>query len=245
MPWNFGGDRLLVIAHRGASAEAPESTAAAIRLAFRQQADMVELDVQLTRDGRVVIFHDDRLERTSTGHGRLGRFRYRDLRRLDVGSWWAPRFAGERILLASEALTMCLPSCGVNLELKRTSQARALIQRVVRCLRRSGTQRRVLLSSFDHSLLTRLKTAAPGVARALLCARGPRHALRRAVALGCAALHPHHSITTSALIRDAHRHGLRVHVWTVDRLDVARRLIRMGVDGIVTNVPGKMRALSS
>lgn len=243
MPWHFGGDRFLVIAHRGASAEAPENTAAAIRRAFAQRAQFVELDVQLTRDGRVVIFHDDRMERTSTGHGRLVQWRYRDLRRLDVGSWWAPRFARERILLASEALTMCPPSCGVNLELKPTSQAQALIRRVVRCLRDSGKQHRVLISSFDHALLAHLKTAAPGVARALLCARRPQHALRRAVDLECVALHPHHSITTSSLIRHAHRHGLRVHVWTVDRLDVARRLVRMGVDGIVTNVPGKMRAL--
>ncbi|MBI4354670.1 MAG: glycerophosphodiester phosphodiesterase [Candidatus Omnitrophica bacterium] len=243
MPWNFGGDRLLVIAHRGASREAPENTAAAIRLAFRRCADMVELDVQLTRDGRVVIFHDDRLERTSTGCGRLMRLRYRELRRLDTGSWWSPRFRGERILLASEALRMCPPSGGVNLELKRTSRPQVLIRGIVRCVRRRGMQRRVLLSSFDGALLARLKAAAPGTVRALLCARRPWAALRRAVALECVALHPHHAITTRALVQRAHAQGVRVHVWTVDRLAEARRLLRMGVDGLVTNIPGRMHAL--
>lgn len=241
MPWNFAGKRALLIAHRGASKDAPENTAAAIRLAFRQGAELVELDVQLTRDRRLVIFHDDGLERTSTGRGRLGRWRYRDLRRLDVGAWFAPRFAGERLLLVSQALALCPSFGGANLELKATRQPDVLISRLIRCLRWTRGQRRVLLSSFDLGLLARLRTSAPHVARALLCARRPWQALRQAVTLGCAALHPHHAVTTPTLIREAHRCGLRIHVWTVDTSEEAKRLLRLGVDGLVTNVPRRLR----
>lgn len=243
MPWSFAGNRALLIAHRGAAMDAPENTAAAIRLAFRQGAHLVELDVQLTRDKRLVIFHDDRLERTSTGRGRLASWLYRDLRRLDTGVWFASRFAGERPLLVSQALTMCPPACGVNLELKATSHAADLIARLIRCLRWTRMRRRVLVSSFDGDLLARLKAAAPSVPRALLCARRPWQALRRAIALECVAFHPHHTVTTPALIQQAHGHGLRVHLWTVDAPGEAKRILRMGADGLVTNVPRRLRGI--
>src|SRR3989338_9017514 len=120
----------LLIAHRGASAVAPEGTRAAIREAIRAGADMVELDVQMTRDGRLVIFHDERLERTTNGHGVLRRARFADVARLDAGGWFHPRFSGERVLLVSQALRLIPPRIGVNLELKRTSRRRALLHRV-------------------------------------------------------------------------------------------------------------------
>src|SRR3990167_3043170 len=98
-----GGQRArpITIAHRGASAVAPESTRAAINAEVRAGAAMIELDVQMTRDGRLVVFHDDRLERTTNGSGRLRATTYARLARLDAGTWFDPRFAGERILLAS------------------------------------------------------------------------------------------------------------------------------------------------
>ena len=160
----------MIIAHRGASGQAPESTAAAIRLALKAGADMVELDVQMTRDNRLVIFHDERLDRTTDGRGWLTRQRYQDLTRLDAGAWFAPRFAGERILLVSQALRLIRPPDRINLELKRTRRPDALIRGMVRCLRGTRTVRRVLSSSFDPSLLARLGSRAPQAARARISA---------------------------------------------------------------------------
>lgn len=232
-----------MIAHRGASADAPESTQAAIRKAFLLGADMVELDVQLTKDKRPVVFHDDRLERTTTGTGRLSDWRYRDLARLDCGTWFAPQFAGERMLLLSQVLRLATPPHGINLELKRTSHPTTMVRKVAQCLHWTRTVSRVLVSSFDVPLLARLKVMSPRVARALLCRRRPTRALRQAIALGCVALHPHRSLVSPTLIKQAHASGLRVHVWTVDRLDEARRFVQMGVDGLVTNVPDRLRDL--
>lgn len=230
-----------IIAHRGASADAPESTAAAIRRAVAIGVDMIELDVQLTRDGRLVIIHDDRLERTTTGRGRVSGRSYRELARLDAGSWFSPRFRGERILLMSQALEVMSRRCRANLELKRTPQPARLIRQFVRGVRRLKATSRVLASSFDLSLLRWLRRAAPEIASAALCARQPQPALRQAIALGCVAFHPRAHLVTPSLVEQAHAAGLRVHVWTVDELPEARRLRRCGVDGLFTNRPASFR----
>ena len=236
------GSRPLIIAHRGASAQAPESTAAAIREAARAGAGMVELDVQVTLDGRLVIFHDKRLERTTDGRGVLTHTRYADVARLDAGGWFHPRFSGERILLVSQALRRIPPRMGVNLELKRTALPRPLIHRLLRLLRCFSRPRRILLSSFDPALI-RLATSSRRPL-ALICQAQPDRSLRQAIRLGCAAWHPCHTLVTPRRIAAAHAAGLRVHAWTVDEVRTARRLMRMGVDGVFTNDPARLvRAL--
>jgi glycerophosphoryl diester phosphodiesterase len=152
---------------------------------------MIELDVQMTNDHRLVIFHDERLDRTTNGRGPLTHRRYRDLAGLDAGAWFAPRFAGERILLVSQALRLIRPPCRVNLELKRTRRPAALIHALVRGLRWTRAGRRVLVSSFEASLVARVRTCAPRLPIALLCRRRPWAALQQAVRLGCVAFHPH------------------------------------------------------
>lgn len=228
----------LIIAHRGASAVAPESTRAAIRAAVEAGADMVELDIQMTRDGRLVIFHDERLERTTTGSGRVGAASYAELARLDAGSWFHPRFAGERIVLARQALRLAPRRIGVNLELKRTSTRRALLDRVRRLIRREPHKTRLLISSFDVGLLEPLQDVS--VALALLTHQAADASLRQAIRLGCRAWHPLHTLVTPRRIARAHAHDLRVHVWTVDDPRRARTLLRWGVDGIFTNDPGRL-----
>ena len=229
---------MLIVAHRGASATAPESTEAAIREAGRSGAQMVELDVQMTQDGRLVIFHDDRLERTTNGTGAVTAARYAALSRLDAGAWFHPRFAGARILLVSQALRLIPARMGVNLELKRTTRRRALLGRLLRLVRRARIRHRLLVSSFDPRLLTPL--TATGLARALICRRDPDRSLARAVQLGCAAWHPLHTLVTPRRVARAHALGLAVHAWAIDDLSRARRLARWGVDGIFTNDPASL-----
>ena len=227
-----------VIAHRGASAQAPESTAAAIRAAGRAHAAMVELDVQMTQDGRLVIFHDERLERTTDGHGRLARTRFAELARLDAGRWFGRRFSGQRVLLASKALDAVPVRMGVNLELKRTPTPRRFMRRVIRLLRRVPQRRRLILSSFDPALI---RLAAPARRpTALICRRQPDWSLRQAIRLGCGSWHPFHALVTRRRLAEAHGAGLRVYAWTVDRIDAARRLRRLGVDGAFTNDPARL-----
>ncbi len=230
---------LLVIAHRGASAVAPESTRAAIRAAVRARANGIELDVQMTRDGRLVVFHDDRLERTTNGRGRLTAMPYHRLQRLDAGAWFGSGFAGERILLLSQALRLIPRPVLVNLELKRTRTPQALIPRLLRVIRQARAEARLLISSFDARLLRLLRGAR--LARALITRRDADRSLDRAIRLGCVSWHPHHTLVTAARVARAHEAGLRVHAWTVDQAAGARRLIRLGVDGLFANDPARLR----
>ena len=230
-----------LIAHRGASAVAPESTQAALKAAMRAGADMVELDVQMTRDGRLVIFHDERLERTTDGTGRLAACRYIQLAKLDAGAWFHPRFIGERVLLVSQVLQQLPQRMRINLELKRTPRRRALLARFMRLLRWTNVRQRVLVSSFDARLLEPL--ASMHIARALICQRAPEWSLRKAIQLRCVAWHPHVSLLTRRRIEQAHAAGLRVHAWTVDDPSRARRLLRWGVDGLFTNNPARLRGV--
>lgn len=230
--------RIQVFAHRGASAVAPESTLAAIQEAARAGAHGVELDIQMTQDGRLVVFHDDRLERTTDGAGRVSKTCYARLARLDVGAWFHPRFAGERMLLASQALRLVPRSMLINLELKRTPRRRPLIRRLLGVLRRAGVSRRLIVSSFDERLLGLLQDTR--FARALICRERPERSLHRAVRLGCVAWHPQATLVTARRVAQAHAAGLRVNVWTVDRAAEAGRLVRLGVDGLFTNDPSKL-----
>jgi len=232
---------MCLIAHRGASAVAPEGTAAAIQEAVRAGADMIELDVQVTRDGRLVVFHDDRLERTTNGTGRVSRARYAQLARLDAGSWFHPRFAGERILLVSEALRLVPKRMEVNLELKRTPRRRILLRELRRMLRRARVGRRLLLSSFDPRVLRPLRRV--GLRLALICRDDADRSLRRAVRLGCLAWHPAHRLVTARRVAAAHAAGLRDYAWAVDDRRRAHALIRMGVDGLFTNDPAHLQGI--
>ena len=232
----------VIIAHRGASAVAPESTKAAILAAVRAGADMIELDVQMTRDSRLVIFHDERVERTTHGSGRLSQMRYAELVHLEQGAWFGQRFAGERILLVSQVAPL-IPQkrVRINFELKSTTRRRALIAQFLRVIRGSQLGKRLLISSFDSRLLQPLMRRR--LACALLCHEQADRSLQRAIQLGCDAWHPIYTLATPRRVARAHAAGLRVHIWTVDHLPLARHLLRIGVDGIVTNDPARLRAL--
>jgi len=228
-----------LIAHRGASAVAPESTRAAIRGAVRAGADHVELDVRMTRDHRLIAFHDERLERTTDGTGRVAQRRYAEIAKLDAGSWFHRRFAGERVLLVSQAARVMPARVRIHLELKRTRQPRLLQRRLLRLIRSRGLTRRVMISSFDPAVLRLF--VGHGVGLALLCARQPQRSLRWAAAIGCEAWHLVHTLARPSAIARAHALGLRVHVWTVDDPRRARQCLRWGADGLFTNDPGRLR----
>ena len=218
---------------------APEGTEPAIREAVRAGAEMIELDVRMTRDGRLVIFHDARLERTTDGRGVLARQTYRRLMRLDAGSWFHPRFASARILSVSQALARVPRRLGVILETKLPHPPPAYLRRLERILARSQPRERIMVSSFYGRVLAGLR--AGGVERALICDRRVEASLRDATRLGCHGWHLHARLVTPAWVRRAHEAGMNLYVWTVDDERQARRLARWGVDGLFTNDPATLR----
>jgi len=234
----------LVFAHRGASRDAPENTLTAFRLGLEQGADWIELDVRLTSDGQLAVFHDDALDRTTDGTGPVSAHTLWELQQFDAGRWKGERFAGETIPTLDEVFE-ALPGVLVNVELKSVSVlADGLEEKVLACIRAHGAEGDVLISSFNPLALARMRALEPALPLAMVFGPDLSLPLRRAWLRSLArpaALHPHHTMVTARHMAWARRHGLRVNAWTVDDPAEMRRLLALGVDGIFTNVPGVLR----
>ena len=225
---------MLRIAHRGASAIAPENTLAAIRRAIELGARWVEVDVQACADGLVVI-HDDTLERTTNGHGPLATQTVDALRKLDAG--YLQPGHGERIPLPDEVLDLCRGRCAVNLELKAPNVAPRLLPLLAQTLAGGWPADALLCSSFDWPQLAALRAALPGLSLGVLCEQVDAAAVTMAHALGarviaCALQH-----ADADAVAAAHGAGCALWVFTVNDADCAARLAALGVDGIFSDHP--------
>ncbi len=232
--------RALVIAHRGASGQRSENTLPAFALAVEQGADMIETDLHRTRDGAVVVTHDEDLAGLG-GHGEIADATLAEVRALDAGG-------GERVPLLQEVLDAFGTLIPFNLELKRGGRAeyQGLEAAAAGEVARRGLLAQTLFSCFYDPVLARLRELEPRARIGLLVARRyPREAVKRARALGAEALHAEAGLVDGRLVEEAHAAGLAVHVFTVDAPRAMRRFLALGVDGIFTNHPDRMRALLS
>jgi glycerophosphoryl diester phosphodiesterase len=220
-------------AHRGASAAAPENTMAAFRAAETSGADGIELDVHLSRDGVPVVIHDETVDRTTDGRGRIAALPLAQLRQFDAGIWFSPAFAGEPVPTLEEVFAWAADRLRLNVEIKAVPAGLAVIE-----LLRAYPQARVLISSFDHTLLESLRLRVPDLPLAFLVdSRFWGRAIRRAAGCRAESVHPRYDLLSRPLMAACRRHGLAVHCWTVDRPDVCNSLRRLGATGIFTNDP--------
>jgi len=228
----------LVIAHRGASGTLPENTLPAYELAVAQGADMIEIDLHRTRDRETVVTHDEDLARLG-GRGEVADTDAAEIRALDAGG-------GATVPTLGEVLDVFGGRVPFNLELKRGRRRRYddLEAAALAEVERRGLLESTLFSSFDDPTLAELRSQSPDARVALLLsARSASQAIERALALGAEAINPSRFVVTSELIEAAHRAELAVYVYTVDAEDDMRRLVDMGVDGLFTNFPARMRTL--
>jgi glycerophosphoryl diester phosphodiesterase len=239
----------LNLAHRGASAYAPENTLAAFRLAADMGADGIELDAKLSRDGAMVVMHDATVDRTTNGSGRVSDLTLAQLQRLDAGSKFGAQFAGERIPTLDEVIDAVGDRLLINVELTNyTSRGDGLELRVVELIERRGLVERMMVSSFNPFALRNVKRAAPHVVCGLLYAPDMPIYLRRAwlapLVPGLEAHHPRHSMIDAALVRRAHSRGQKVNTWTVNDAADMRRMIDVRVDAIMTDRPDVLRGIA-
>lgn len=247
--WGRRDGAPLVIAHRGASAIAVENTLAAFAAAAVAGADGVELDVRQCATGEVVVFHDADLKRLAGRPQRIDRLPLAALREVRLrGAPGEPGAAspGEPVPTLDEVFEALPAPLLVNVEIKadRALEAARLPAAVVACVRRHHAEARVLVSSFNPVALARLRAAAGDLAIALLFHGKLALPLRRgwaARALRPLAVHPQHELVTAESMRQWRRHRWAVNVWTVDDEAEVRRLVGLGVDGIVGNDPAANR----
>jgi glycerophosphoryl diester phosphodiesterase len=228
---------VLNIAHRGSSGTHPENTLAAFLAAENEGAQMCELDVQATRDGAVVVMHDETVDRTTNGHGAVAQLTLAEIQRLDAGAKFDAKFSGERIPTLDEVLNAVRGELGLNIEIKEG----AVEREVCGLMRAHDALTTSMVSSFEWKALEAVRTIDPAIRIALLAEKNPAALLDAAVAMRAYAVNPRYDMVDAAFCREAHARGLQVLVWTVDAPAAMQILIDAGVDGIMTNYPARLR----
>ncbi len=229
----------VITGHRGFQGRYPENTLISFQAAVAAGVDVIEMDVHLTRDGVPVIIHDDTVDRTSDGRGRVDGLRLKEIRALDAGGWFAPRFAGQRIPTLAEVLERFGGRVVLNVEIKAHGRAGGDVERaVVREVAQRGLTAGVMISSFDADILSRVRRLSPATAVALIAkhsVEGPAlHVCRQ---LGVFSYHPSARFTDARLVAAMHAAGIRVFCYNADSAADVRRLARLGADGVIAKDP--------
>jgi glycerophosphoryl diester phosphodiesterase len=244
-----------VVAHRGSSGAAPENTLAAVQLAIRQKSDVVENDIQRTRDGELVIMHDLTLARTTDveqvfpdrAPWNVRDFTLAEIKQLDAGSWFAPEFAGERVPTLAEWVNAVGQQAGMLMEPKSPELypgIEADLDKELRSLpafNRALNANRVVVQCFNHAWLKIYKDRAPDVPVGLLYGNRPSEVDIAAAATWAQQVNPALGAIDQTTVEQVHAHGMEAHVWTVNAGTDMRRAINWGVDGIITNYPQVLR----
>ena len=253
--------RPIVFGHRGASGEAPENTLIAFERALEQGAAILETDVHVTRDGEVVIAHDADVARTTNGVGLIAELRFHELASLDAGHRFSPdggashpyRGAGIRIPTLRESFRR-LPGVRFNIELK--SDDPRLVRGVVALVAEHQREDLTLLAAAEGPTLAAVRTelerrgvhAALGASQEdvlgfIRAALGEGEAPRGPAALQIPPTFAGKPLVTRALLEFAHSQGVQVHVWTINDAGEMEQLLALGVDGIMSDFPGRLRAV--
>lgn len=237
---------ILICGHRGASGYAPENTLEAFSLAASQGADAVELDVHLTRDGQLLVAHDEKVDRVSDGSGLIGDMTLAQIKKLDFNRLH-PEYEGAKAPTLQEVFELLKGTgLGINVELKNSVVPYpGLEEKCLALAAREGMEDRIVWSSFNHMSMQRMKELDRSAVCGLLFDCVLIAPWRYAREAGMDALHPHYGQTLffEDFCRRAHEQGLKVNVWTVNNERDMKRVIEAGCDMLITNYPDRARAL--
>jgi glycerophosphoryl diester phosphodiesterase len=233
------------IAHRGASGQCPENTRSAFEKAIAAGADAIEIDCQLSRDGHVVVFHDEKLKRTAGVSGAVRDKTLAQLKKLDIGRWRRSAFKGERILTLEEALETLAGTVDLCLEIKSfPASASGIELKVLFILSHYDYLDRTILSSFDYRCLARLRELAPDVRLGVIYGAGvkddPFMAAKR---MGAASIHVQKELASREFLRQSWDEGLDVYVWTVNAVRDMEVFAGLGVQGLISDFPERFAKL--
>jgi len=231
---------MVVFAHRGASGEAPENTMASMKKAVDAGAKAVEFDVQLSKDNRLVVIHDYRVDRTTDGKGYVMRKTLEELKKLDAGSWYGGEYAGEKIPTLDEVVELLPGDTLLNIEIKSFMlDKRDIAKKVVETVERYGIEERVIISSFDHKLLEKVRNRSSHIKIGLLfygklLGMKEYEGIRK---LDPWSIHPSQDYLDEEYIKQLKSTGCRIYTYTVNSRERFKELKKLGVDGIFSDHP--------
>lgn len=246
----------LNIAHRGASGVAPENTLVAFDKALKLGADVLELDVHATKDGEIVVIHDQTVDRTTNGTGMVKELTLADLKGLDAAYYFTPD-EGETYPYRGQGITIPtlkeifaeFPSCRINIEIKQSEPPLEL--KVLKLIQQAEMVNKTLVVSQYDEVMERFRVSAGDIATGAsenelrdfmiyLKLKAVPFYTPKADAFQVPECYDDQPIVTQAFLRAAHSKNIKVHVWTVNEENSMRRLLEMGVDGIITDYPGRL-----
>lgn len=216
----------IIIAHRGASAYEPENTLKAIRRALELHANMIEVDVRLSKDGYIIVIHDESVDRTTNGKGYVKDLMLEELKKLDAGK-------GERIPTLQEVINVVRKRAPLIIEIKVLN----IEDSVVRMIEKEGIENEVIITSFNHPILRRIKELNQIIKTGVIFKCHPVRSADLALNAHADSLFPEHKYISKEMVKEAHKYDLEIYPWTIDDLDRVNQLIEIDVDGIVTNKP--------
>ena len=244
----------LVIAHRGANKYAPQNTMPAFKKAYELGCEGFETDVHITKDGKIVICHNYTIDETSTGKGKVSDMTLEQLKNYDFGSYFSKKYEKVEIPTIDEFLSFVETTdiSVLNIEIKSPKEKEtAIVKETIKAVKEHGLFDKLLISSFDPKLLIEAKTIDSKCKTGFLYSpKSPTllqmawRQLRFTKSIGCDCVHPHHIFVNKKFVEDAHKMGLKVNPWTVDDVFNIDRLLKIGCDGIITDLPdvvGRMR----
>ena len=236
-----------IFAHRGASGYAPENTLTAIKKAIEMKADGVEIDIQLTKDGKIVVIHDWKVDRTTTGRGFVYELDFGYIRSLDAGQWYTKDFIGEVVPTLEEVLDILPKDMILNIEIKDTARKHSNIEEKMLEVLKKYPEKfdNVIVSSFHHDKIKKLQKLEPKLKLALLTDSEfiEIEKYLSTNVLNSYSYHPEINLISKKDIEILHKNGIKVFVWTVNKEEDLDYLVKLGVDGVITNYPDIMKEL--
>jgi glycerophosphoryl diester phosphodiesterase len=218
----------IIIGHRGASGHAPENTILSFRRALEFGAQMIELDIHETLDGRLVCIHDTTLDRTTNGSGEVNGFTYEELLDFNAGE-------GEQIPLLEDVLKFASGNLQVNIELKVLE----VEKQVLDIVERYEMFQDVIISSFSHDTLSTIRSMSERAPIAILVDKPKEDLVSYAVDFRANAINPQYQFVTSEFVQDIHNAGLKIYPWTVNDQKTMKDLFTLGIDGLITDFPDR------
>ena len=236
----LGGAAPIVTAHRGYSTAAPENTLPAFQLAIDRHSDRAELDVQMTKDGVVMVTHDTSLRRCTGRNANIYDLTFAQVRELDAGRWFSARYAGTQIPTLEEVLDLCKGKIQLNIEIKPNAATPELEAETVRIIREKGFEKDCVITSQSYETLCKVKELDPEIETGYILALGvgTYYDLPAADFFSVES-----TFITSGMVQQIHLRGKTVSAWTVNRTEDARALLSLGVDDVITDKPEMVQDL--
>lgn len=236
-----------VWAHRGAKGYYPENTLVSFEAAIKQGADGIELDVHLSKDGYVVVCHDEILNRTTNGKGFIKNYNLYELKQLDAGSWFDKKYKDEKLPMLDEVMELIKgTNITLNIELKAGSIFyQGIEEKVLKMVQKFNLVDRVIISSFDHHSIVKIKNINSEIKTGMLYMESLYNPLKYIESLGVDAIHPNYTTLTEKLINDAVELNLDINTYTVNLEDDIKKLKHKSINAIITDYPDRTKDILS